>query len=359
MRKPGAKVALPRRCACGSARRGVTLVELLVALALSFLVIGALAKLHAANSSTRHEIERNGQQVESGRFALEILRDDVHHAGFYGGFMTANAQAVSPCVPRTGVALDATNLGWLAAAAQTPLPLHGYAAGDIPAAAPCIGNARADSDVLVVRSVDPNPVTVASAAGASFANDWYLQVSSCTNAAIDAPATPFVVAPGGSGAASRFILHDKDCATVARVRRLVVRAYYAGRCSVCSPSSDGVPSLRMVELSGTTATSASVVEGIEGFRVEYGFDLAGRGAVDTLRRCRNGIDPCTTADWMRLATVQVHVLARHPTPSPGHRDTKTYDMGLAGIAGPFNDGYKRHVYASAIAARNLIGTREQ
>src|SRR5262249_4315538 len=151
-------------------------VELLVAMTLSFLVVGALAKLYAVNSGTRHEIERNGQQVETGRFALEILREDIHHAGFFGGFQTANALPTSPCVPRSGVVLDATNLGWDAGTGETPLPVHGYAAGDVPATAPCIGNARPDSDVLIVRSVEPNAVTVAAASGSSFANDWYLQV---------------------------------------------------------------------------------------------------------------------------------------------------------------------------------------
>jgi len=350
---PRSRVApVQARCA------GVTLVELMIAVVIGLLAIGTMSALFAANSRTRAEIERAGQQVENGRFALDLLRDDVRQAGFFGGF-SGIAQVVSPCVPRTGVALTAANLGWDASTGRTPPAIHGYPAAEIPASDTCLSNARAGSDVLVVRSVESLAVSVATATGASFANDWHLQVSTCANVAIDSSTTPFLVAPGGAGAAGRFTLHEKDCVTPAPLWRLVVRAFYVGRCSVCSGAGDGIPTLRMVELSGSSATSTAVVEGIEAIRVDYGFDAAGSGRVDTLRRCRAAVDPCDAADWPRLAAVQIHLLARTLTASAGHRDAKTFDMGLAGTAGPFNDGYRRRLYSAQIAVPNLTGPRER
>ena len=336
---------------------GVTLVELMIAITIGLLALGTMSALFAANSRTRAEVERAGQQVENGRFALDLLRDDVRQAGFFGGFAGV-AQLASPCVPRTGVALTALNLGWDPGSGATPPPVHGYPAGEIPATDTCLSNAKAGSDVLIVRSVEPNAISVSTAAGASFANDWYLQTSMCANAAVDSATAPFVVAPGGAGAATRFTLHEKDCITPAPLWRLVVRAFYVGRCSVCSGSGDGIPTLRMVELSGSTATSAAVVEGIDAIRIDYAFDLAGTGRIDTLRRCRAAVDPCSAADWSRLAAVQVHLLARTVTPSPGQRDAKTFDMGLAGSAGPFNDAYRRRLYSAQVAVLNLTGPRE-
>jgi type IV pilus assembly protein PilW len=344
--------SLPPRCA------GVTLVELMIALTIGLLAIGTMSALFAANSRTRAEIERAGQQVENGRFALDLLRDDVRQAGFFGGF-SGVAQIASPCVPRTGVALTAANLSWEPGTGRTPPAIHGYPAGEIPASDTCLSNAKSGSDALIVRSVEPLAVSVATAAGTSFANDWYLQASTCANPAIDSAATPFVVAPGGAGAATRFTLHEKDCVTPAPLWRLVVRAFYVGRCSVCSGAGDGIPTLRMVELSGSSATSAAVVEGIEAMRVDYGFDVAGAGRIDTLRRCRAAVDPCGAADWPRLAAVQIHMLARSLVASAGHRDAKTFDMGLAGAAGPFNDGYRRRLYSAQIAVLNLTGPRER
>jgi type IV pilus assembly protein PilW len=239
------------------------------------------------------------------------------------------------------------------------MPLHGHAAPDVPAADSCLSNRKPDSDVLIVRSVESNAMSVAAAAGTSYANDYFLQTSNCTNAATDPGGTPFVVALGGAGAPARFTLHERDCSTPAAVRRLVVRAYYVGRCSVCTGAGDGVPSLRMVELSGTTAASASVVEGIEALRIEYAFDLARTGQVAAIRRCESGVDPCLTSDWPRVSAVQVHLLARNLSPSPDHVDTKSYSLGLAGTLPPFNDRFKRRLYSSLVVARNLAGPSER
>jgi type IV pilus assembly protein PilW len=114
----------------------------------------------------------------------------------------------------------------------------------------------------------------------------------------------------------------------------------------------------MVELSGTTATSASIVEGIESLRIEYVLDTVGLGTPDSLRRCKAGADPCGSADWPRVSGVQLYLLARNLSPSPGHLDTKSYAMGLAGIVAPANDRYKRRLYSGLIVARNLAGPRE-
>jgi type IV pilus assembly protein PilW len=344
------------------ATRGLTLVELMVATTIGLLIIVTMGVLFAGNSRARQEIERAAQQVENGRLAIELLRDDTHQAGYYGGLLgvaTQPMQTVSPCVPRVGVTLDATNLGWQTSPLRVPLPVHGYAAGDIPAADSCLSNQKPGSDVLILRNVESNPLSVAMATGSSYANDWFLQTSSCANPVVDSIATPFIVAAGGAGAAARFTLHEKDCTTPAVVRRLVVRAYYVGRCSVCPGAGDGIPSLRMVELSGSTATSAAIVEGVEAMRIEYTFDLAQTGQVDAIRRCEAGVDPCSVADWSRVTAIQVYLLARNLAPSPDHLDAKSYAMGLAGTLPPFNDRYKRRLYSALIVAHNLAGPRER
>lgn len=361
--RAGVPATRGRPCRSPDRARGLTLVELMVAMTIGLFVIVTMGVLFAGNSRARAEIERAGQQVENGRLAMELLRDDIQQAGHYGGLVVGPAGAalrtVSPCVPRAGVTLDPVNLGWQTLPLRAPMPLHGYSAGDVPAADTCLSNQKAGSDVLIVRSVESNALTVATATATSYANDWFLQSSSCANTATDPVATPFIVATGGAGAPARFTLHEKDCVTPAPLRRLVVRAYYVGRCSVCTGSGDGIASLRLVELSGSTATSASVVEGIEAMRIEYAFDLAQLGRIDATRRCQTGVDPCLDADWPRVSAVQIHLLARNLTASPDHLDTKRYSMGLAGTLPPFNDRFKRRLYSSLIVARNLAGPRER
>ena len=337
----------------------MSLVELMIGISVGMLILIALSVLFANNSAVSSEIERTGQQIENGRFALQLLRDDIHLAGYFYGYTEGKRQVVDACIPRNGATLNAANLGWQVSPPQTPLPIHGYAAGDTPASESCIANQKANTDVLILRSVESNSISVASAADASNANDYFMQRSACADVAIDASDTPFVVAPGGNSALANFTLHQKDCAMPAPVRKLVVHVYYIGKCSVCSGSGDGIPALRMVELAGATATNASLVEGIDSMRVEYALDSDNNGEIDTIRRCKKDIDTCSPGDWSNVVAVQVHLLARNLTPSPGYTDTKTYDMGLAGRLAAPNDHYKRHLYSTMIIAYNLAGTRER
>ena len=85
-------------------QRATTLVEVLVAMAAGLLLLSALASMFAANSAARAEIERSSQQMENGRFALDLLREDIHMAGYYGGYLAPTLQPAEACVPRTGVA---------------------------------------------------------------------------------------------------------------------------------------------------------------------------------------------------------------------------------------------------------------
>lgn len=337
----------------------MTLVELMTGITVGMLILTALAVLFANNSAARSEIDRTSQQIENGRFALQLLRDDIHLAGYFSGHTGGTWQIVEACIPRSGVLLSAAGLGWRASPPQTPLPIQGYAAGDTPAAESCISNQKANTDVLILRSVETTSMSVASAAGDSNANDYFMQTSACADAAIDATNKPFVVAPGGGSATTTFTLHQKDCLTLAPVRRLVVHAYYIGKCSVCSAGGDGVPALRVVELAGATATNVSLVEGIDSMRIEYALDTDNNGEIDTLKRCKKGADPCSSGDWSNVLGVQVYLLARNLTPSPGYIDTKTYDMGLAGTLAATNDRYKRHLYSAMVVAFNLAGPRER
>ena len=74
------------RTAARTAMRGFTLIELMVSLALGLFIISGMLTLMARNSETRGEIEKAGRQIENGRYAIQRLSEDIHHAGFYGEF---------------------------------------------------------------------------------------------------------------------------------------------------------------------------------------------------------------------------------------------------------------------------------
>ena len=66
------------------AQRGVSLVELMVALAIgSIMIIGAVTVY--SNSRTTYAINESlGRLQEQGRYVMSVLEPDVELAGFYG-----------------------------------------------------------------------------------------------------------------------------------------------------------------------------------------------------------------------------------------------------------------------------------
>src|SRR5215471_17378992 len=101
-------------------------------LTIGVIVLFALVTLFIGNSRTRAEVDQASQQIENGRYALDLLRDDLHLAGYYGdvvpqqGFTLATAQIPSICATTVaGLQIVAPP-----AALQWPVPVFGIAGGD-------------------------------------------------------------------------------------------------------------------------------------------------------------------------------------------------------------------------------------
>ncbi|HET9833771.1 MAG TPA: PilW family protein [Vicinamibacterales bacterium] len=326
--------------------RGFTLIELLVGLTLGVIVLFALVTLFINNSRTRAEIDQASQQIENGRYALDLLRDDLHLAGYYGdvvpqqGFTVAAAQIPSICATTVaGLQIVAPP-----AALQWPVPVFGIAGGDT--APTCVSSAtggkKAGTDILVVRRTSTKATT-----GALTAGKVYMQASACQTE-LDQH-KDFAVDVGAN--AGTFALQKRGCATAGDIYELQTRIYYV--------SNETIPTLRLLTISGTSSTNEPLVQGIEDLRIEYGVDNAGSdGAADGFRKCLSTSDPCAATDWANMMAVRVYILARNLSVGVGYTDTKTYSMGSDGAVGPFNDHYKRHAYTGAVRLMNPAGRRE-
>ena len=63
-------------------------------------------------------------------------------------------------------------------------------------------------------------------------------------------------------------------------------------------------------------------------------------------------------DLINTTAVRIWVLARSRDETAGYTDTKEYI--LAGESyGPYNDGFKRHVYTTTVRLPNISGRRER
>jgi type IV pilus assembly protein PilW len=68
----------------------------------------------------------------------------------------------------------------------------------------------------------------------------------------------------------------------------------------------------------------------------------------------NGATNCNAAN---VVAVRIYVLARSLETTPGYTDTKTYQLGDISM-GPFNDGFKRHVYSTTARLVNPASRRD-
>jgi type IV pilus assembly protein PilW len=80
---------------------------------------------------------------------------------------------------------------------------------------------------------------------------------------------------------------------------------------------------------------------------------------DSLTPCEAFDATNAVPDLVNVTAVRIYVLARSREPTPGYVDTKTYTLGSAPAIGPFDDGFKRHVYTTTVRLPNVSGRRER
>lgn len=368
--------------------RGFSLIELMIAITLGLLIMTGLISIFVKNSQARSEIERSNRQLESGRYATTLLTEDLRMAGFLAAF-NPYSSIIFPNAPPLGP--DAA-LGLPAMTSMPPDPcatsvtdlnnsfffhVQGYDnAATIPS---CVSDARAGSDILVIRRVSTCVAGPTLEAGCDpvVAGAPYFQSSNCYQA------TELAMNTGGVTAAKDYQAHFRlgtdtttafmnrrplNCTvgTQADFRRYLTRIYFVANNNV---GADGIPTLKRAELGATGFTIVPLVEGIETIQFEYGVDADGNGTVDGYTANPDTYNACAGAtcvrNWLRTYAVKVNLLARNIERSPGHTDSKTYTLGLKAdgtanvfpASGTYGDMYKRHAYNAAVRLDNPSGRR--
>lgn len=330
---------------------GFTMVELMVATVIAMLLAGALVGSFVANSRARTELDRTSRQIENGRFALELLAEELRVAGYYGAITPAEMMAASICET------TASGMGWRNSPVTVPAPVQTFSGAD--ALLSCLTNRDTTWPAIAIRRLATVATSPASVAGAN----EYVQTSFCNN---DPAATRVVV----SSDSEAFSLRNRECSGPAPVRQVMQRAYFIATCTVCGK--DSIPSLARAVLNGGEMEVATLVEGIEAFSVELGIDTNGDGSPDVWKLAvganagvpnpwptvRNP-DALIEADkWSNVMAVRIFVVSRSSETTAGYADDKVIDLGLAGSFTPANDGFKRRAYSTVVRLNNPAGRRE-
>lgn len=344
--------ATRRKSLFGRARMaGLSLVELMIAIAIGLVIMAALTTLFAHSSRTREELERNSRQIENGRFALELVSSDLRLAGFYGEL---DVRSVAPPTALQDPC-SADPAVW---AAAFGLHVQGYDNGAGFPADCSFPNLKPNTDILVVRHVSTCEAGVGTCPAAQNGAP-YIQLAKCST---ETPTTPYVFGLYGTAA---YNLHLRDCATLAGIRQYYVRMYYISTDNGANPAV-AIPTLKRRDFTGSGFVDTPLVEGIEEMNVEYGIDVDGDGLPDgystdpSLYTCATGCN--ALANWTNVVTARVYLLARNIDPSPGYTDTKTYSLGNDAAGDPVTvtpgGAYHRHLYTTLVRIVNPAQRRE-
>lgn len=329
---------------------GLSLVEMMVSITIGLLVLAGVITVFANTSAARNEVERTSRQIENGRYASELLTEDLRLAGFYGE-LNAGSVTAPGALPADPCSLTATDWNsWI------PVHLQAYDNAGFASANCALTNYKANTDVLVVRRAR---ACVAGTGGCDAAVNGrpYVQVSLCST-----QVTAQVLGLQGTATFDRLL---KNCTTAAGLREYYVRIYFV---STDNGAGANVPTLKRLELTGNGWSTVPLVEGIEEFQLEYGLDNDGDGAPDEY--VANPSDhptgactgACPVTNWMNVMTVRFHLLARNLETSPNYIDTKTYHLGTDAAGVPFDvtpgGSFRRHVYSGLVRVVNASGRRD-
>ena len=303
---------------------GLTLVELMIAMAVAMLMLAAVASLYFANKTSFRYQEANSRLQENGRYALELLSHDLRNTAYTGcGAVSIHSNVVT----------NYTASWWLDSRSM----IKGY---DTTTGYPAdLAGASTSSDALIlmyrdneselmITTHDPTNAKFTLGSNHAFEKGEVLYATDCRRATVFQMSGPAsgptaeiehvagaTTSPGncakelGASCGSSAVTYTYS--TGGFVSRLVSKAYYIAPASSGSGNSLYVRSLA-AQTGGQPATF-EILPGVQAMRVRYGVDLDCDGVSDRFALA-NEVDALTTCSadmaspWNLVVSVKLELL---------------------------------------------------
>lgn len=323
--------------------RGLSLVEMLVAMAVGLVLLGGVYQVFFSTTTTSQVQENNSRIQENGRFAIELLKKDIRMAGYMGcaniNHVPVNLIAQPPPMPMF----------------NSSTVLRGYEGGAGWANKPA--NFVAGSDVIEMHSAASLGISLAgnltsananiqlNGNPAGFKKDDAIFIGDCSS--VDVFRATTVSSGGGKttiahGAGSNNSNNlSKAYLADAEVMSFQSYTYYLGL------NAEGNPSLYRMDHTGG-GTADDLVDNVETMQFLYGVDADGDGVVDDY------VAANAVGDWKNVLSVKMALLLRGPTEvSRGELNTTTYAFYGTTIDPP-DDRRVRQLFTATVGIRNRI-----
>ena len=369
-------------------QRGLTLVELMIALTLGLVLLVGIGSLFVYTSRSNRQNDMLASMQDQARFALSTLSRDLSMAGYWGGmgrvedvqpdydatpFSDTTASSVLTSALDCGASstdnwalrLKVKDGGTVARSNRIEFRNQNTTAA-ITAKWRCVGGYRSGTDALAIRRA-AGQVALTQSTAASQVNGipygFYLMSNGVAGALVRWPGTATTTSDNAAFTTVPVISPPRSFS------RFLPRIYYVR--DYARTAGDGTPALCRKELctsgysgSGETATCSGsgsalgfytecLAEGIEDLQITWGIDTDGDGVAD---KYLPTTDDKTIA--INAITAQIAVRVRSSTADTSYTDEKTYTIGDSGDYTPASDSdtsakrYYRRVYSTTVYLRN-------
>lgn len=336
-------------------QQGLTLIELMVGITIGMLLVLSMLAMLANTSSNGQNLVRSSEQIENGRYATELIQDELRLAGFVGE-MPLNGVYYDPAQPDPFTTPDPCDTDPGAAfhydmgaspSLTVPAPVQGY---DATASLGCLSNRMAGTDAIVIRRLSTTSTNVASLAADN--EQIYTQYSFCSSD----PATTRLIFDKDP---DNLTLKNRACSAANTARAYVSQIYFVASCNVCGTGGDQKPTLKRMDLINGQLVETALVEGVENLRFEYGFDTDQDGNVDVYQSTIGDVTS-PTGSWGNVMAVKAYFITRSVDKATGSGMSAAQSFQFGGLPTiqTTADGYIRHGYSTVIRLINPSGIRE-
>jgi type IV pilus assembly protein PilW len=372
---------------------GLTLIELLVAMAISLFMLIAIALVYSSSKTGFTYANNTVRMSEDAAFVLELMGRDIRMAGYAGcaGSAVGSTGGATPAdvfIP----SLDLVDAQTLSSVSIKPNPFSGVSGGNLTA----IFTARNavwgfpanDSNALSVlgggttsytlSTTNPilylaggSPQALQLSASATTVDDNLSITANTYGWSADATSPTFLIISNcqaselfrgslsGGGTVINHSTTSNDSASFANVYSsdATITALHSSVYFIATRVGSANPSLYRRFFNGRVATTEELVPNVEAITFHYGENTSNTTSAipePTYRADIYRTDPAAVVDWSRVVSVRMGLILV----SEENGQASVANQSVAWINGtytPPNDRRVRRAYSTTVSVRNRMG----
>lgn len=341
-----------------ASQRGVTLIELMIAMVIGFFLVGVVMSLYFNMRTSFRYQETFSRLQENGRFSLDMLARDIRMAGYNGcGDLTDLANVVNGGATNPFLNFTTPVIGYEGGVSTFPTEIT--AAGAIAGTDAIILLGVDTSSELVVQGHNP-PSAQINTNVHSIKPGEILLITDCSHASVFQ-----ITGPTNNNNNATNVVHNTGTGTPGNCTKFLgascpsSKSYqykpgasmlrvYSNAYFIAPASSGNGRSLWTMALAGSSGTpiARELIEGVEDLQITYGLDLSPKDrSADKFLTA----DQVASADWKQVVAVRPSLLLKS---AKDDVTTKPQVYEYNGISVTPTDRNLRKVFIDTVTVRN-------